>query len=83
MSDIPNVTAAPEIVVSAAVIPGTMHRHVLPAGSTVADVLRTADLDATGMQVRVGGELVAADDLETRQVQDGERVLLSRQIKGN
>lgn len=67
------------ITVRAGTVPGTLQDVALNSGATVADALRQANLSAEGFQVRVNGE--SADS--SRQLQEGDTVLLTRQIKGN
>ncbi len=80
MNDLMNATVAPEIAVSVGQVPGTINRYILPEGSTIDDALTEAGLDSTNFQVRVGGSEVT--DL-SRKLVEGDRVLLTKQIKGN
>jgi sulfur carrier protein ThiS len=80
MSD---VRIAPEITVRAGIVPGTLYAYVVPAGATVADVLSRAEIDPTGYMVRVGATEVNPSQFDSFTVSADDRVLLSRQIKGN
>ncbi len=60
-------------------VPGTMKTVALEDGATVADALRTAELDASGFEVRRNGSSVPMD----APVSENDNILLTRQIKGN
>ena len=72
-------TVVAQNAITVMVVPGRAVPVLLDDGATVADALNAAGVDATGMQVRLGGE---AASLEAA-VEHGDRVILTRQIKGN
>lgn len=61
------------------VVPGTPQAVVLEQGATVRNALVEADVDPSGLTVRLNG---ASATLDT-PVPNGARIVLSRQIKGN
>jgi sulfur carrier protein ThiS len=61
-------------------VPGKMEKFAMASGSTVADVLNKAGLNAEGYDVRLGG--VAVRDLNT-PIRDGQTLLLLRPVRGN
>lgn len=67
------------ITVKAGRLPGTLQTVAVEEGTTVAEVLRHANLDASGFEVRVNGTTASMD----YEVEQDDNVLLTRQIKGN
>ena len=59
--------------------PGRVDQVSLNTGATVADALSANDLDATGYTINLNSEVVNTSHL----VHDGDRVLLTKEIKGN
>lgn len=72
-------TVVAENAVTVMVVPGKATPVLLPDGATVAQALAAAGVDATGMQVRLGGDPASLEAV----VEHGDRVILTRQIKGN
>lgn len=67
--------------VKAAAFPGgKIKNYNVKEGATVTDVLKAAELDSTGREVRLNGQTIT--DLKTR-VADGNQVLVLGQIRGN
>ncbi|HSI21058.1 MAG TPA: MoaD/ThiS family protein [Verrucomicrobiae bacterium] len=61
-------------------VPGQIKSIALPAGSTVADALKSAQLqNAEGFQLRVNTTPVGKDTV----LEDGQTVLLLTKVKGN
>ncbi len=74
-----NATAAGTISISAGHM-GNIKKFVLEGnGWTVADVLKYAELDATGYDIRVSGKPAKLDT----PVTDGQSVMLFRAVQGN
>ena len=69
------------ITVKAGKVPGQIGSYVVEVIASVKDVLDAAEIDVTGHVVRLNGDVVT--DLENTQVNDGDSVLVTRQIKGN
>lgn len=65
--------------VTVTVVPGRSQAVLVAEGATVGEALRAADVSAEGMQIRVSGRTVTTD----QEVQGGDQIVLSRQIKGN
>ena len=62
-------------------MPGRINEYAVEVGTTIADVLALAELDATGYDVKVDGEKV---DPSTATVTEGTSlILLAKQVKGN
>ena len=68
-----------EQLVRIGTMPGRINEYAVLTGATVEDVLEIADLTAEGYQIKVNGEMAALDT----PVNDGDLVLLVKQIKGN
>ena len=62
-------------------MPGRIQPITAPEGTTVGEVLalHNPPLSTDGYEVRISGQPVALD----RVVEDGDRVLLFRSVKGN
>lgn len=60
-------------------MPGMIREYDLPEGSTVEDALAEAGLSSEGYDVRINGETARSG----AELEDGQSVLLVRQIKGN
>jgi sulfur carrier protein ThiS len=60
-------------------LPGRINEIALNGGRTVQHALEGAELDGTGHEIRVNGELSTA----TADLKDGDTVLLVRKIRGN
>lgn len=61
-------------------VPGNIRKLVLEGSNwTVADVLKYAEIDASGYEIRVGGQPVQKNS----PVVDGQTVLLLRPVRGN
>ena len=60
-------------------MPGVMKDVVLEGEVTVKDVLEVAEIDAVGFAIKVNG----IDEELGSLVEDGDRVVLSKMIKGN
>jgi sulfur carrier protein ThiS len=62
-------------------VPGNIRKVVLEGNRqwTVADALRAAEFDASGYEIRMGGEPVQAN----MPVTDGRTILLLRPVRGN
>jgi sulfur carrier protein ThiS len=76
MSDLPVIT---EAAVTVTVVPGSTKAILVNENATVADALDTADVPSAGFQVRRNGEAVSLD----ATVEHGDRLVLTRQVKGN
>lgn len=68
-----------QVLVKVGKLPGVLSDIALNDGATVETALSTANLDATGFEVRVNGESATG----STRIADGDTVLLTRQIKGN
>ena len=68
-----------EPLVRVGTMPGRINEYAVLADATVEDVLEIADLTTEGYQIKVNGEMAALDT----PVNDGDLVLLVKQIKGN
>lgn len=68
-----------EPLVRVGTMPGRINEYAVLADATVEDVLEIADLNTEGYQIKVNGEMAALDT----PVNDGDLVLLVKQIKGN
>lgn len=68
-----------QTVVRAGRLPGTLANVAVEDGATIQDVLSAAGLSTEGHQVRLNGESAELD----AEVEDGDTILLTRQIKGN
>jgi sulfur carrier protein ThiS len=68
-----------EPIVRVGTMPGRINEYAVSAGATVEDVLEIADLTTEGYQIKVNGEMATLDT----PVNDGDLVLLVKQIKGN
>lgn len=68
-----------EPLVRVGTMPGRINEYAVLADATVEDVLEIADLTAEGYQIKVNGEMATLDT----PVNDGDLVLLVKQIKGN
>jgi sulfur carrier protein ThiS len=76
MSDLPTIT---EAAVTVTVVPGSTKAVLLHEGATVNDALDAADVPSSGFQIRRNGEAVSLD----ATVEHGDRLVLTRQVKGN
>lgn len=65
--------------VSAGRMPGTIRQYDVPGGATVQDVLNKAGLTVDGFEIRINGQTANSTDV----VEEGQTILLVRQIKGN
>ena len=64
------------------VMPGRINEYVVEVGTSIADVIALAELDATGYDVKVDGEKVT--NLENTTVTESTNlILLAKQVKGN
>lgn len=64
------------------VMPGRINEYAVEVGTSIADVIALAELDATGYDVKVDGEKVT--DLEGTTVTESTNlILLAKQVKGN
>jgi sulfur carrier protein ThiS len=72
--------APPSISVNIGV-PGKIRKLLLEGNQswTVKDVLRAAELNGSGYDVRMGGKVVS----ESAPVTDGQTILLLRPVRGN
>lgn len=68
-----------ENAVTVTIVPGSTKAVLLPEDATVADALEAAGVSPDGFQIRRLGEAV---DL-TAIVRHGDRLTLTRQVKGN
>ena len=68
-----------EPLVRVGTMPGRINEYAVLADATVEDVLEIADLTTEGYKIKVNGEMAALDT----PVNDGDLVLLVKQIKGN
>ena len=62
-----------------AVVPGQITTVELESGATVADALRMADVSAEGFTITVNG----AASGTSRALEDGDKILLTKAVKGN
>lgn len=70
-----------ETTIRVGMMPGRINEFVVEVGTSVADVLRLAELDASGYDVKVDSEKV---DAERAVVTDRTSlILLAKQVKGN
>lgn len=76
MSDLPTIT---EIAVTVTVVPGSTKAVLVDENATVGAALQAADINPAGFQVRCNGEAVSLEDA----VEAGDRLVLTRQVKGN
>lgn len=67
-------------VVKVGVMPGRIQEYAVDEQSTIASVLETAGLDATGYEVKADGTKIT--DLNS-PVNGYNLVLLTKQVKGN
>lgn len=67
--------------VKAGTVPGVLRDVAIEDGASVADVLAAAGLSSEGYQVRLNGEAITNPAGE--EIEEGDTILLSRQIKGN
>lgn len=64
------------------VMPGRINEYAVEVGTSIADVIALAELDATGYDVKVDGEKVT--DLKGTTVTESTNlILLAKQVKGN
>lgn len=64
------------------VMPGRINEYAVEVGTSIADVIALAELDATGYDVKVDGEKVT--DLHgTKVTENTNLILLAKQVKGN
>lgn len=70
------------VQVKVGVMPGQINEFAVEEGTSIANVLNVAGLNASGYEVKVDGYKVS--DLETEFVNSDTRlVLLTKMIKGN
>ncbi len=60
-------------------MPGRINDYVLESGTTVKGALEVAELSSAGYQIKVNSENATEDTV----LNDGDLVLLVKQIKGN
>lgn len=61
-------------------VPGAMKQVALEVGSTVADALSIAELEApAGYEIRVDDEIATT----STQLEDGNVIVITKMIKGN
>ena len=65
--------------VSVTSFPGGQEAVVLEGGDTVASVVERADFSTSGFQITVNAQPATADTA----VRNGDRIVLTRQVKGN
>lgn len=70
-----------EKTIRVGVMPGRISEYVVSTGTTVADVLALAGLDASGFDVKVDN--VKIDDLSAPVTESTNLIVLIKQIKGN
>ena len=64
------------------VMPGRINEYAVEVGTSIADVIALAELDATGYDVKIDGEKVT--DLHgTKVTESTNLILLAKQVKGN
>lgn len=68
------------IEVRIGVVPGNVDTIVLNDGATLGDALNMKGLSMTGHTVQVSGATVTST---SHQLQDGDRVMLTKAVKGN
>lgn len=68
-----------EPIIRVGTMPGRINEYAVSTGATVEDVLEIADLTTEGYQIKVNGEMATLDT----PINDGDLVLLVKQIKGN
>lgn len=61
-------------------MPGRISEVVVTTGTTIGQVLEIADLDPTGFDIKVNGQLANVNTLVTEET---ELVILAMQVKGN
>jgi hypothetical protein len=69
-----------EKLVKVGVMPGRISEVVVEIGSTVAQVLEIAEVNADGYEIKVDGVVAS---LDTKVTESTNLVLLTKQIKGN
>jgi hypothetical protein len=69
-----------EKLVKVGVMPGRISEVVVEIGSTVAQVLAIAEVNADGYEIKVDGVVAS---LDTKVTESTNLVLLTKQIKGN
>lgn len=68
-----------ELTVRVGTMPGRINEYAIDSGTTVSDVLQIAELSIEGYQIKVNGN----EANERKVLNDGDLVLLVKQIKGN
>ena len=59
--------------------PGRINEFSVPVGSTVADVLEMAQLNASGYEIKIDGNVGALDSVVS---EDTQVILLAEMVKG-
>lgn len=69
-----------EKVIRVGKMPGKITEVVVQVGTKVSEVLELAELNSSGFDIKVNGEL---SDLNATITDDTELIILSQQVKGN
>ena len=68
--------------VKVGMMPGRINEFVVEEGVTIASVIATAELDATGYEVKVDGETITNYEM-AKVTTSTSLILLVKQVKGN
>jgi hypothetical protein len=63
-------------------MPGKLHSYVVAIGTSIADVIKMANLDTSGHSIEVDGTIIA-DTTVAKVTEDTSLILLVKLVKGN